>query len=98
MSTKNNICGCSSCGQDSSGAEEKQNSAEGKKGQASFWHRLRALFYEEKMLASLSGLLLLLGWLLSYRGLSPAGQNAFFLAAALIGGAKIFRKAVVSLF
>ncbi|MDO9574735.1 MAG: heavy metal translocating P-type ATPase [Candidatus Contubernalis sp.] len=45
----------------------------------------------------MSGLLLFLGWLLSFWGLSPIGQKAFFLAAALIGGMKIYRNAAVSL-
>lgn len=45
----------------------------------------------------MSGLLLFLGWLLSFWGLSPIGQKDFFLAAALIGGMKIYRNAAVSL-
>lgn len=39
-----------------------------------------------------------MGWILTFWGLSPAGQKAFFLAAALVGGMKIYCNAAVSLY
>ena len=78
--------------------EKKSDYEEGKKPHILPGRRMWITFYNEKVLAFLSGFLLLLGWLSSYWGMSAAGQNTFFLAAALIGGIKIYRKAAASLF
>ena len=66
--------------------------------QASLWSRGRTLINEGKTPTLISGLLLFLGWILTFWGLSPAGQKAFFLSAALVGGMKIYCKAAVSLY
>ena len=78
--------------------EKKSDYEEGKKPHSLPGRRMWVIFFDEKMLASLSGFLLLLGWLSSYGGMSTAGQNIFFLSAALTGGMKIYRKAAASLF
>ncbi|UNC91483.1 heavy metal translocating P-type ATPase [Candidatus Contubernalis alkaliaceticus] len=98
MGEKKNACGCSSCGEVFPSEQNKQEIYNKEEGQPSLWQRIKTLLFEEKLLALLSGILLLLGWLSSYWGVSSEGQKVFFLAAALIGGMKIYRKAAVSLF